>query len=217
MAPASGNGGAAPALELVVLRVADLPAARAFYEAVGVTFVEERHGGGPEHVAEPVPGTSHAFDHLGPRVPAFVVSPFARRNYVSHVVHDHTSVLRFIETKWNLGALTRRDANASNLLDCFDFRRRRPAFLDPPELAAPGLPATGSACQPETPPPPTSASIAAAVDADAPLPGLGLSAPALAATVDPTTGAPTAPDLTTAPLTDSQDVRLHLLHHLARQ
>ena len=48
------------------------------------------------------------------------------RNYVSHVVHDHTSVLRFIETKFNLGALTRRDANASNLLDCFDFRARDP-------------------------------------------------------------------------------------------
>ena len=194
-------------------------------------FMYDEHGGYYDHVrppravapddigpdTEPVPGTSHAFDHLGPRVPAFVVSPFARRNYVSHVVHDHTSVLRFIETKWNLGALTRRDANASNLLDCFDFRRRRPAFLDPPELAAPGLPATGSACQPETPPPPTLSAAPAPAPVDAPLPGLGLSATALATTVDPVTGAPTAPDLTTAPLTDSQDARLHLLHHLARQ
>ena len=67
-----------------------------------------------------------------------MISPFAEQNYVSHVVHDHTSVLRFIETKFNLGALTRRDANASNLLDCFDFRRA--AFHEPPALAAPGLP-----------------------------------------------------------------------------
>ena len=77
----------------------------------------------------------------GLRVPAFVISPFAKRDYVSHVVHDHTSVLRFIETKFNLGALTCRDANADNLLDCFDFRRA--AFLEPPMLATPGLPATG--------------------------------------------------------------------------
>ena len=82
---------------------------------------------------------------------------------MSHVTHDHTSVLRFIETKFNLGALTRRDANADNLLDCFDFRRA--AFLEPPTLAAPGLPATGSTCSPEIPPPPTSASVAAATGA----------------------------------------------------
>ena len=55
---------------------------------------------------------------------------------MSHVVHDHTSVLRFIETKFNLGALTRRDANADNLLDCFDFSHR--SFREPPTLAAPG-------------------------------------------------------------------------------
>ena len=86
-------------------------------------------------------------------------------------MHDHTSVLRFIETKFNLGALTRRDANASNLLDCFDFRRA--AFLEPPALAAPGLPATGSSCTPEIPPPPTQP--LAAVAASAPISGLGTS------------------------------------------
>ena len=46
-------------------------------------------------------------------------------NYVSHVVHDHTSVLKLIETKWNLGALTFRDANADNLLDSLDFTHAR--------------------------------------------------------------------------------------------
>ena len=75
---------------------------------------------------------------------------------MSHKVHDHTSVLRFIETKFNLGALTRRDANATNLLDCFDFRP--PAFLEPPVLDAPGLPATGSLCTPRDPAAPDRAS-----------------------------------------------------------
>ena len=80
------------------------------------------------------------------RVPAFVISPFAKKNYVSHVVHDHTSVLKFIETKFNLGAMTYRDANADNLLDSLDFAN--PGFMTPPTLPAPGLPAAGSVCQP---------------------------------------------------------------------
>ena len=95
-------------------------------------------------------------------MPAFVISPFAKPHHVSHVVHDHTSVLKLIETKFNLGALTYRDANASNLLDSLDLHRHhRPAFLDPPELAAPGLPATGSSCS-ATPPPPTEPATGAA-------------------------------------------------------
>jgi phospholipase C len=133
-------------------------------------FMYDEHGGYYDHVPPPAavppddippdvvatPTVPAAWNRYGLRVPAFVISPFAKRHYVSHVVHDHTSVLRFIETKFNLGALTRRDANASNLLDCLDFTRR-PAFLEPPKLARPGLPASGSTCQPDVPPPPTQA------------------------------------------------------------
>ena len=72
------------------------------------------------------------------RVPAVVVSPRARRGHVSHVVYDQTSILRFIETKWNLPALTARDAHAADLLDCLDLHGR-PAFLHPPTLPAPAL------------------------------------------------------------------------------
>ena len=43
---------------------------------------------------------------------------------MSHVTHDHTSVLKLVETKWNLGALTYRDANADNLLDSLDLHGR---------------------------------------------------------------------------------------------
>jgi len=49
-----------------------------------------------------------------------------------------------VETKWNLPALTYRDANASNLLDFIDLASR-PAFLDPPTLPAPGVTATKGA------------------------------------------------------------------------
>jgi len=52
---------------------------------------------------------------------------------VSHRVYDHTSILKLAETKWNLPALTFRDANAVPMLDMLDFRRR--AFAEPPGLA----------------------------------------------------------------------------------
>ena len=94
-----------------------------------------------------------AFDRYGFRVPLIVVSPYARQNYVSHEVQDHTSILRFIERKWNIGALTFRDANAADMTDYFDFSAS-PAFLKPPKLARP--PAIGpglDVCHAARPPP----------------------------------------------------------------
>ncbi len=128
-------------------------------------FTYDEHGGYFDHVPPPPavapdaiapritvpPDEPGAFDRYGFRVPAVVVSPFAKKGYVSSVVHDHTSILKFLETKFNLGALTYRDANADDLLDTLDVAN--PGFLEPPTLPAPGLPATGSACQPQPIPP----------------------------------------------------------------
>jgi phospholipase C len=101
----------------------------------------------PDAVPPDVPpgGTPGSFDRYGFRVPAGVVSPYARPDYVSHVVHDHTSVLKLIETKWNLPALTNRDAAADDLLDSVDLTRP-PHFLHPPKLAAPADPAASAGC-----------------------------------------------------------------------
>jgi phospholipase C len=60
-------------------------------------------------------------ERRGFRTPFYVVSPFARRGFVSHRTHDHTSVMRFLEALFQIPALTRRDANADALLDLFDF------------------------------------------------------------------------------------------------
>jgi phospholipase C len=108
----------------------------------------DEHGGYFDHVAPPraikpdntgpllgpgeVPGS---FNRYGFRVPLVAVSPYARKGYVSRIVQDHTSILRFIERKWNIGALTFRDANAHDMTDYFDFKRK-PAFLHPPHIAA---------------------------------------------------------------------------------
>jgi len=73
------------------------------------------------------------FDRYGFRVPLLVVSPYARPGFVSHVTYDHTSILRFIETRFDLPALTNRDANAQPMLDLFDFSHA--ALLNPPPLS----------------------------------------------------------------------------------
>jgi phospholipase C len=77
------------------------------------------------------PGTR--FDRYGFRVPITVISPFAKKSYVSHHVYDHTSITRFIEAKFKVPALTRRDANADPMMDFFDFEH--PPFMTPPVLA----------------------------------------------------------------------------------
>jgi phospholipase C len=124
----------------------------------------DEHGGYYDHVPPPPavrpddippdidvpPDLPGMYDRLSFRVPAVVVSPYARRNYVSHVTHDHTSVLKFIETKWNLGALTYRDANADDLLDSLDLHGR-PAFLHPPALPEPALDVAPDSCTPGNP------------------------------------------------------------------
>src|SRR5205807_3822579 len=89
------------------------------------------------------------FARYGFRVPAIVVSPYAKRNHVSHVVYDHTSILALVERKWNLPAMTLRDANANDLLDFLDLdamARRKPTFPELPPLAAPGDTAAALAC-----------------------------------------------------------------------
>jgi phospholipase C len=118
----------------------------------------DEHGGYYDHVRPPAaippddiapslkpddpPG---AFDRYGFRVPCAVVSPYAKKDHVSHTVYDHTSILRTVATKWNLPALTRRDANAHTLLDMIDLRAT-PAFLKPPRLPAPPDPTAKAGC-----------------------------------------------------------------------
>jgi phospholipase C len=119
-------------------------------------LVYDEHGGYYDHVPPPPaippdlvpplvqPGEQayEGFARYGFRVPSVVVSPYARRNHVSHVLYDHTSILAMIERKWNLPALTCRDANANDLADFLDLHalaRGKPTFP-----ALPALPPAGN-------------------------------------------------------------------------
>ena len=114
-------------------------------------YTYDEHGGYYDHVPPPAaiapdsiapelaPGDAPGgYDIYGPRVPGIVISPYSRPNSTTNVVHDHTSALATIEAKWNLPALTYRDANATTVADFLDLTQA--AFLEPPTIAQPPAP-----------------------------------------------------------------------------
>ena len=66
----------------------------------------------------PAPSTA-----TGSGCPTIVVSPYAKKHFVSHTVYDHTSILRFIETRFGLPTLTKRDKAADPMLGMFNFTK----------------------------------------------------------------------------------------------
>jgi phospholipase C len=114
--------------------------------AMFITYDE--HGGLYDHVVPPpacppddiapilAPGDPDAgFDQLGIRVPMMLISPFAKQHYVAHDVYDHTSIVRFIEARFVMPALSNRDANAEAPWEMFDFQNVPHA--NPPWLPTP--------------------------------------------------------------------------------
>lgn len=86
-------------------------------------------GGFYDHVPPPTAPIPHADQlagnldgRLGFRTPALLIGPRARRNHISHLQFDHTSVLKLIEWRWGLPSLTVRDAAANNLALALDFQ-----------------------------------------------------------------------------------------------
>jgi acid phosphatase len=85
---------------------------------VVIIITYDENGGFWDHVAPPVidkvwgPGT---------RVPAIIISPFAKQGYVDHTQYETVSILSFIEKRWNLAPLATRDKNAVPLTNAFNF------------------------------------------------------------------------------------------------
>ena len=84
-----------------------------------IILTYDEHGGFYDHVSPPV------VDRWGPgaRVPAVIISPFAKTAYVDHKVYDTTSILALIEKRFGIAALTARDAAADPFSGAFDFSK----------------------------------------------------------------------------------------------
>jgi phospholipase C len=149
--------------ENFVARVVNAVLKSPLWPRVLLVWLYDEHGGNYDHVPPPAAIKPDAippklgphdppggYDIYGPRVPAVVVSGYAKRNAVTNVVHDHTSILATIQAKWNLPAMTYRDANAATLADfLIDPTHSAPSFPEAPGVAGPSnIERTQMACDP---------------------------------------------------------------------
>lgn len=83
-----------------------------------IILTYDENGGFWDHVAPPVIDKRWG---PGSRVPAIIISNFARKGYVDHTQYETISILAFIEQRWGLRPLNDRDKNANPLKNAFRF------------------------------------------------------------------------------------------------
>jgi phospholipase C len=106
-----------------------------------ITFDE--WGGFFDHVIpSSAPDVDPAYELRGFRVPTLIISPFSAPGTIVREVYDHTSILKMIEWRWDLPALSIRDAAANNLATALDFSftRRRVRDYAVPEFTSVACP-----------------------------------------------------------------------------
>lgn len=87
------------------------------WPGVALIILWDESGGWWDHV--PPPQVDQ--EGLGVRVPLLVISPHAKRNYISHVQMDNVSILKFIQENWQLPPLNPRNQSATSLKDLFSY------------------------------------------------------------------------------------------------
>jgi phospholipase C len=91
-----------------------------YWSSTAIFIVWDDWGGFYDHVTP----TIYNSLELGFRVPLIVVSPYAKRGYVSHAQHEFGSILKFTEETFGLPSLGTTDKRADDLSDCFNFRAK---------------------------------------------------------------------------------------------
>jgi len=119
-----------------------------YWSNTAIILAWDDWGGGYDHV--PPPKILNSYEY-GFRVPMIVMSPYAKPAYVSHVTHDFGSILKFIETNFNLPSLGYADAPADNLSDIFNFSQTPIAFqtIPTPSNSATCMADTSAATDPD--------------------------------------------------------------------
>jgi phospholipase C len=97
-----------------------------FWNSTAIFVIWDEWGGWYDHVPPPYAD----YDGLGIRAPLLVISPYAKRDYVSHQQYETASVLRFAEDVFGLSTLSAADARANDpAADCFDFSQQPRPFV----------------------------------------------------------------------------------------
>ncbi len=103
-----------------------------YWKDTAIVVMWDDWGGWYDHVLPPQIANpqTHVLDGLGYRVPAIVISPYAKHGYVSHARHEIASTLKLVESVFGLAAVGPADARADAFNDAFDFTQA-PAPYEP--------------------------------------------------------------------------------------
>lgn len=104
-----------------------------FWNSTAIFISWDDWGGWYDHVPPPQVDKMG----LGFRVPLIVVSPYARRGYISHVTHEASGFLSYIEANFGLPSLGSRDSRADAFADCFDYDQAPQPYLKIHTLRSP--------------------------------------------------------------------------------
>ena len=96
-----------------------------FWDSTAIFVTWDDWGGWYDHV-KPIRYNSY---ELGFRVPLIVISPYAKKGYISHHRHEFGSILKFVEKAFALGSLGTTDLRADDLTDPFDFSQKPLSFM----------------------------------------------------------------------------------------
>ena len=122
------NTGTGPAwVASIVNAVGNSP----YWKDTAIFITWDEWGGWYDHVTPPLDPTYGYFQY-GFRVPLLVVSAYTRPGYVSNVTHNFASIVRFVETVFDLGLIPPgnfADSRSDDLSDFFDFKKPPRAFV----------------------------------------------------------------------------------------
>jgi phospholipase C len=96
-----------------------------YWDSTAIVIFWDDWGGLYDHVPPP----QLDYTGLGFRVPFIVISPYAKKGYVTHTQYEFGSVLKFIEGTFGLPSLGTSDKRANNITDSFDFTQKPRAFV----------------------------------------------------------------------------------------
>jgi phospholipase C len=96
-----------------------------YWNSTAIVLAWDDWGGWYDHV----PPRIYNSAELGFRVPLVIISPYAKKGYVSHARHEFGSILHFTEKAFGLGSLNTTDRRADDLKDAFDFRGPPRSFV----------------------------------------------------------------------------------------
>ena len=103
--------------DLDVKEVVDAIRQSPIWSSTAIIITYDEYGGFWDHVSPP------QIDRwgVGTRIPAIIISPFAKKGYIDHTFYETTSILKFIENRFELTPLSTRDAQANGLENAFKF------------------------------------------------------------------------------------------------